>query len=97
MSGFVESGATRPWVVENVATAPGFRRRGLVDALLAELFRRGAAKGFDAAQIGVFIGNEPARRAYLKAGFEVVGEKRDPRWDAEIGCPGTEVMLRSLP
>jgi ribosomal protein S18 acetylase RimI-like enzyme len=84
------------WVVENVATKAEFRRRGLVDALLRELLDRGRAKGYSAAQIGVFIGNDAARRAYLKAGFEVVAEKRSPEWDAEIGCPGTELLLQSL-
>lgn len=96
MAGFVEPPVDRAWVVENVATAPEFRRRGLVDALLAEQLRRGRAKDFDTAQIGVFIGNEPARHAYIKAGFEVVGERRDPGWDAEIGCPGTELLLHPL-
>lgn len=96
MAGFVSSPVERAWVVENVATVPEFRRRGLVDALLADQLRRGREGGFDTAQIGVFIGNEPARRAYLKAGFEVVGEKRDDGWDTEIGCPGTELLLQPL-
>ena len=96
MAGFVEPPVERAWIVENVATRPEFRRRGLVDALLAEVLDRGRAKGFDTGQIGVFIGNEPARRAYIKAGFDVVGEKRDAGWDTEIGCPGTELLLQPL-
>ncbi len=84
------------WVVENVATKPEFRRRGLVDTLLRELLGRGRAAGYSTAQIGVFLGNDTARNAYLKAGFAVVAEKRSPGWDAEIGCPGTELMLQTL-
>ena len=96
MSGFTGEVADNPWVVENVATVPEFRRMGLVDRLLRETIARGREKGFRQAQIGVFIGNERAKKAYEKAGFEKVDEKRDPGWEAEIGCPGTEVMLQEL-
>ncbi|HEY3843950.1 MAG TPA: GNAT family N-acetyltransferase [Acidimicrobiales bacterium] len=96
LAGFPESPVQRPWTIENVATVPQFRRQGLVDRLLAEVLKRGQAREFDAAQIGVFIGNEPARRAYLKAGFRLAAEKRDDGWDAEIGCPGTEQLLLRL-
>ena len=84
------------WVIENVATAPQFRRRGLVDRLLREFVDRGRKREYTAAQIGVFIGNEPARAAYIKAGFDVVAEQRSPGWDAEIGCPGTELLVKPL-
>ena len=96
MAGFTPEVAENPWVVENVATSPEFRRMGLVDRLLRDTLARGREKGFRQGQIGVFIGNERAKKAYEKAGFEKVDEKRDPRWDAEIGCPGTEVMLQEL-
>ena len=96
LAGFPESPVEKPWTIENVATLPQFRRQGLVDGLLAEVLGRGRARGFDAAQIRVFIGNEPARRAYLKAGFRLAAEKRDDGWEAEIGCPGTEQLLLRL-
>jgi ribosomal protein S18 acetylase RimI-like enzyme len=96
LAGFPESQIQRPWTIENVATLPQFRRQGLVDRLLVEALERGRARGFDAAQIGVFIGNEPARRAYLKAGFRFAAEKRNDHWEAEIGCPGTEQLLLQL-
>lgn len=95
-SGFPPMAAERLWVVENVATLPEFRRQGLVGLLLEKTLDRGRSLGFELAQIGVFIGNEPAKRAYLEAGFEVVAEARDPRWAEEIGCPGTEQLLRPL-
>jgi ribosomal protein S18 acetylase RimI-like enzyme len=84
------------WVIENVATRPEFRRRGLVDALITATLDRGRSLGFNLGQISVFIGNEPAKRAYEKAGFEVKDDKRDPTFEAELGFPGMERMLQAL-
>lgn len=84
------------WTIENVATKAAFRRRGLVDVLLRELLDRGRERGYEAASIGVFLGNEPARAAYVKAGFELISECRSEGWAAEIGCPGTELLLQRL-
>ena len=84
------------WVVENVATVPGYRRRGLVDALLARILADGRALGYPRAQISVLIGNEPARNAYLKAGFEPDSEKRSPEFEAALGSPGLERLLQPL-
>jgi ribosomal protein S18 acetylase RimI-like enzyme len=84
------------WVVENVAADPDFRRRGLVDALLSAMLERGRALGFQRAQIAVFIGNEPARQAYLKAGFQRHDEKRNPEFEAALGFPGMERLLQPL-
>lgn len=86
----------RPWIVENVATHPDFRRRGLADLLLRQTIERGRGNGFRQAQVSVYIGNEAARRAYINSGFVVASEARDPRWDAEIGCPGTETLLQPI-
>jgi ribosomal protein S18 acetylase RimI-like enzyme len=33
------------WIVENVATLPEFRRRGLIDRLSQEILKRGRARG----------------------------------------------------
>jgi translation initiation factor 4G len=96
MSGFVAGPPGKRLVVENVATLPAFRRQGLTARLLDELAERARATGYDSAQIGVFLGNEPARAAYLKAGFDVVGEARSDGWATEIGCPGTELLIRNF-
>lgn len=98
MSGFAHTADLPPrtWTIENVATRPELRRRGLVDALLHQLLGHGRERGFEHAQIGVYLENERARRAYVKAGFEVVSECRSPEWEAELGCPGTELMLQEL-
>lgn len=82
------------WVVENVATRPAFRGRGLVQELLAEALARGREAGFRVGQIAVLVGNEVARRAYLRAGFEPDLEKRHPAFRAALGSPGMERLLR---
>jgi translation initiation factor 4G len=84
------------WVVENVATLPEFRRRGLVDRLLEEILDRGRSRGATFSDIGVLIGNDGAQRAYEKAGFEVTGEKRHPDFEAVYKCPGIRSMSRTL-
>jgi ribosomal protein S18 acetylase RimI-like enzyme len=99
LGGFVmeDPGPPGPrWVIENVATRPEMRRRGLVDSLLHQLLGHGRERGFDYAQISVFIDNERARRAYIKAGFEPLVQQRSDDWSREIGCPGTEMLLQSL-
>jgi translation initiation factor 4G len=86
----------RAWIVEWVATAPEFRRRGLIDALMAEILERGRQRGASVADIGVYIENDPAQRAYEKAGFAVVGEKRHPEFQAVYGSPGIRFLRRSI-
>ena len=84
------------WILENVATSPEFRRRGLIDTLLRRILQEGHERGFGLAQIGVLVGNTPAQRAYEKAGFEVVDEKRTPEFEATFGCPGVKRLLLHL-
>jgi translation initiation factor 4G len=84
------------WVVENVATRPEFRGRGIVHDLLMAALNRGREQGFTRGQIAVLVGNETARRAYLRAGFEPDLEKRHPDFAAALGCPGIERLLRDL-
>ena len=84
------------WITENVATKPEFRRRGLVDKLLAEMMERGRSRGAIIADIGVFIGNDNAQRAYEKAGYEVVEEKLHPDFEAVYKCPGVRQLRYEL-
>lgn len=86
----------RAWIVEWVATKPEFRRRGLIDALMAEILERGRQRGASVADIGVYIENAPAQRAYEKAGFVLVGEKRHPEFQAAYGSPGIRLLRRSI-
>jgi ribosomal protein S18 acetylase RimI-like enzyme len=84
------------WIVEHVATRPEYRRRGLVDALLGDIFERGRSLGFSRSQIGVYIGNDAARAAYIKSGFLFSDEKRSAACEAAMGFPGIERLLREL-
>ena len=84
------------WIVEHVATAPQFRRRGLVERLMLAILERGRERGASMADIGVFINNDAAQRAYEKCGFQVVGEKRDEEFEAAYGTPGVRSMSRAI-
>lgn len=84
------------WIVENVATRPELRRRGLVDALLPMMLDRGRQRGAIQAGIAVMIGNDRAQRAYEKAGFRVVVEKRHPDFERVWGCRGMRTLTRPL-
>ncbi len=88
--------ASGAWITENVATTPKFRRRGLVDKLLAEMMERGRSRGATIADIGVFIGNDNAQRAYEKARYEVVEERLHPDFEAVYKCPGVRQLRREL-
>jgi ribosomal protein S18 acetylase RimI-like enzyme len=82
------SEAPGEWIIENVATLPAYRRRGLGNALLAEILAKGRRKGCRRAQISVLIGNTPAQQAYEKVGFQVVDERRHPDFEALVGASG---------
>ncbi len=80
-------------VVENVATLEGFRRRGLVNALMEDAVSKGRREGFSRMQISCFIGNTPAERAYRKVGFEVVDRYNGDAFEYIFGCPGMSRMV----
>ena len=84
------------WIVENVATLPEFRRRGLVDRLMEDILERGRSRGAKVSDISVFIGNDPAQRAYEKCGFVPVAEKLDPDFEAVYKTPGIRTLRRTL-
>jgi len=84
------------WVIENVATRPEFRRRGLVHQLVSAMLARGSERGARTADIGVLLGNDPAQRAYEKCGFEVVDEVRNAEFEAAYGSAGARMLRRAL-
>jgi translation initiation factor 4G len=84
------------WIVENVGTRPALRRRGLLGRLLDDALERGRRAGHRAAQIACLIGNEAAQRAYEKAGFRVIEERKDPAFEALMGAPGFSRMTAAL-
>jgi len=84
------------WIVENVATLPEYRRLGLLDLLFKQILDRGRKNGHTHSQIGVLIGNDRARNAYLKQGFEFREEKRNPELGEAFGSPGGERLVMPL-
>ena len=89
-------GGEDDWMIEHVATDPAHRGRGLVQALIAHALDKGRAAGFARATISFLIGNEPAERAYAKAGFVFAEEKRDSAFEAMIGAPGFRMFARAM-
>ncbi|MCK1720467.1 GNAT family N-acetyltransferase [Bradyrhizobium sp. 141] len=89
-------GGEGDWMIEHVATDPAHRGRGLVQALIAHALDKGQAAGFGRATISFLIGNDPAERAYAKAGFVLAEEKRDPAFEALIGAPGFRMFAREI-
>ncbi len=81
------------WIIENVATIPEVRRQGIISKLLTNMIEKGKFKGFKKAQIGVFIGNTPARGAYEKCGFRFTDEKRTPEFETDYGDAGIARLL----
>jgi GNAT superfamily N-acetyltransferase len=91
---FDESPGT--WVVENVATLPRYRKRGLINALLKRMLEMGRERGYLVAQVSMDIGNSLARQAYEKVGFRLVGEKRHADYERLSGAPGRWLLTCDL-
>jgi ribosomal protein S18 acetylase RimI-like enzyme len=60
-----------PWIIECVAVVPEKRGQGVARVLLGALFEEGRRLGHSHAGISVTDGNEAAKRAYEKAGFNM--------------------------
>lgn len=72
--------------IDNVAAAPGNRRRGIGNALVADAVRRSRGSGYSVVYLEVRASNEAAIRLYEKHGFAPVGRRKNyytkPREDA---------------
>lgn len=84
------------WGIENVATRPEYRRRGLAGRLLDEVLRDATNRGCGMAQITTLIGNDAAHPVYEKAGFTRSDEKRCSEMAAVLNAPGFVRFLRKL-
>jgi translation initiation factor 4G len=96
---FIVSPATSEdgaWTIENVATLPAYRGRGLVGTLLAADLEVARKAGFRRAQISFFMGNDPAERAYAKAGFAFAEQKTAADFEAALGIPGVTRFARDI-
>ena len=96
---FIVSAATGEdgaWTIENVATAPDYRGKGITLALLEAELDVARNAGSKRAQISVFVGNTRAEKTYMKAGFIFAEEKHAPDFEAALGVPGTRRYARDL-
>jgi len=84
------------WAIENVATLPDFRRRGLASRLVNEALREGRERRCRLAQIATFIGNDPAQSVYRGAGFRFSDEKRCHEVASVLGVPGFVRLIREI-
>ncbi len=84
------------WIIDFVATRKELRGCGLVAPLLDAILEKGRNLGCETSQVAIFIGNSSAQRAYEKAGFKIVDEKRHPDFEAALGCPGIVLLRRAL-
>lgn len=90
------TGEEGAWTIENVATLPAYRGRGLLQALLVNEFARAHAEGYARAQISFLIGNDPAERAYARAGFVFAEEATSPEFEKALGVPGLRRLARDI-
>jgi ribosomal protein S18 acetylase RimI-like enzyme len=84
------------FVIENVATLAQYRRRGLVQALIDDVLRVAGQRGCRLAQITTYLGNDAARLAYERSGFQVLDEKRCGELERVLGVPGFLRLTREL-
>jgi GNAT superfamily N-acetyltransferase len=89
-------GGEEDWLIEHVASQPGYRGRGLMQALIARGLDAGKAAGFSRASITFVIGNDAAERCYARAGFTLAEEKRDADFEALTGTPGFRRFVRVI-
>ncbi|HXC57633.1 MAG TPA: GNAT family N-acetyltransferase [Rhizomicrobium sp.] len=90
------SGEDDCWTIENVATWPEFRGRGVARALIARMLNDMRKEGPKRAQISVLIGNAPAEKAYRACGFEFAEDKTAPDFEAAMGVAGIRRLARDL-
>ena len=84
------------WGIENVATLPQFRRRGLAGKLLQATLDDAKERGCKLAQIATFIGNLAAQSVYRRCGFAVSDEKRCVEVAAALDVPGFVRLIRAI-
>jgi GNAT superfamily N-acetyltransferase len=89
-------GGEEDWLIEHVASQPGHRGRGLMQALIARALDAGRAAGFSRASITFVIGNDAAERCYARAGFTFAEEKRHAGFEVLTGTPGFRRFARAI-
>jgi GNAT superfamily N-acetyltransferase len=80
-------------IVENVATFDRYRGNGFSAELLALAINSAREQGLKGLQLTVLLGNDPAIRAYEKAGFEMAKTKESKKFQKVFASPGAGQML----
>jgi ribosomal protein S18 acetylase RimI-like enzyme len=88
--------ASADWGIENVATFPEFRRRGLAGALVNQLVLEGNKRGCRRAQIVSFLGNDEAVAVYRRCGFSIGEEQRHHGLKGALGAEGLVRLVRDI-
>jgi ribosomal protein S18 acetylase RimI-like enzyme len=86
-SGFTDETGHRTFAINDMAVAPGLRRRGIAQAMHALLVAHRPEMRFTLA---VTPDNVPAQAAYLKWGYQPVGRPAP----AFSGAPALDLMVR---
>jgi GNAT superfamily N-acetyltransferase len=84
------------WVLEYIATKPHARGTGVTRAVLQDALECGREAGATVAEVAYFIGNERARRAYEKVGFQETDRTTDADFERLFGSPGVVHLRRDL-
>ena len=79
----------------NICIAPSLRRQGIGRRLLEYMLERAAAAGAEKLFLEVRPSNRRALEIYRKAGFEIIGVRRD-YYRASQGKEDAVVLLRRL-
>ncbi|MDT8441035.1 MAG: ribosomal protein S18-alanine N-acetyltransferase [Desulfuromonadales bacterium] len=69
--------------IQNLATDPRFRRRGIAARLIAHVLQRSRRLGMQSAWLEVRAGNQSAIALYERFGFRTVGRRRAYYADGE--------------
>ena len=69
-------GAGEAWI-NNIAVAPGWRRRGVARLLMDDMISRARAAGATALLLEVAVDNLPAQRLYDRYGFDGIGLRKN--------------------
>lgn len=59
--------------VTNIAVKPDFRRQGIAEQLLGNLFNQAKSRNIDAITLEVRVSNHSAQKLYQKLGFQMMG------------------------
>ena len=78
--------------LQNLATAPGFRRRGVADALVRQVVSEARSSGAAVVLLEVRASNEAAKALYASHGFRPAGIRRGYYQDN-----GEDAIVMGLP